>query len=145
MVSNGRARKWWRSGCARVVRCRMRNYLNLHVSQRAHVLAFAVLSCTDANGHSRPPGITRKLQRAAIAIPTNLAKGCGHDSRRVFARYIATAAASAMRLEYLLLLARDLGVLSELQYGPLATESIAVRRMCRTLRHRVLREQPLGG
>jgi four helix bundle protein len=122
----------------------MRNFQNLSVAQRAHALALAVTSCTGPDSPDGPPGVTPQLQRAAIAIPTNLAKGCGYDSRRVFARYIDRAAASAMRLDYLLLLARDLGVLSELQYGPLAAETIAVRRMCHALRQHVIREERIG-
>ena len=122
----------------------MRNYNDLTVWQRAHALVLAVFECTDAVGRGAPPGLVSQFRRSAMTIPTNLAKGCGYDSRREFARYLAIAAASAVELEYQLQLARDLGVLSELQYGPLTSETIAVRRMCRALRDHVLREERLA-
>ncbi len=79
-----------------------------------------------------------------MTIPTNLAEGCGHDSRREFARYVAIAAASAVELEYLLRLAHDLEVIDSAQHATLHDETVAVRRMCRGLRAYALRDESVG-
>jgi four helix bundle protein len=119
----------------------MRNYNQLTAWQRAHALVLSIFRSTDHVGRRGPPGLVSQLRRAAMAIPTNLAEGCGHDSRREFARYVAIASASAVELDYLLLLAHDLGVIDAAAHARLEAETVAVRRMCRGLRTFVLRDE----
>ncbi len=123
----------------------MRDYRHLTAWQRAHALTLAVFRCTDRVGRRGPPGLVSQIRRAVMTIPTNIAEGCGHDSRREFARYLAIAAASAVELEYLFRLANDLGVIDAAQHETLCVETVAVRRMCRGLRARVLQEEHLAG
>jgi four helix bundle protein len=123
----------------------MRDYRHLTVWQRSHALVLTVFRCTDRVARRGPPGLVSQIRRAVMTIPTNLAEGCGHDSRREFARYLAIASASAVELEYLLRLAHDLGVIDAPQHESLAAETVAVRRMCRGLRARVLQDEHLAG
>ncbi len=117
----------------------MRDFHQLDVWRRAHQLVVAVHRATDTRPRA-PSGLTGQLRRAAMSIPTNIAEGCGHDTRREYARFLAIASASAVEVEYLLLLARDLGQLTAPECEALARETVAIRRMCRTLRHRILAE-----
>jgi four helix bundle protein len=117
----------------------MRDYTQLKVWQRAHALVLSVFRSTDRVGRRGPPGLVSQLRRAVMTIPTNLAEGCGHDSQREFARYVAIASASAVELEYLLRMAHDLEVIDAAQHAMLHEETVAVRRMCRGLRAYALR------
>jgi four helix bundle protein len=121
----------------------MRDYQQLTVWRRAHALVVAAFRGTERARRRGVPGLVGQLRRAVMAIPTNIAEGCGHESRREYARFLAIAAASATELEYLLLLAKDLGILAAEDHVALTAETIAVRRMCRALRARVLAEDSL--
>jgi four helix bundle protein len=119
----------------------MRDYEQLHVWRRSHALVLAAFRASEKARRSGPPGLVGQLRRAAMAIPTNIAEGCGHDSRREFARFVSIAAASAVELQYLLRLSRDLGVIVPDAYAELAAETTAVRRMCRGLRKHLRSEE----
>ncbi len=69
------------------------------------------------------------MRRACASIPTNVAEGCGRDTKRELARFIDIATGSASEVEYQLLLAKDLGYLPEDQHSTLSSEVVEIRRM----------------
>jgi len=70
-----------------------------------------------------------QLVRAAVSVSANIAEGCGRAGDRDFRRFIRIALGSASELEYHLLLARDLGILPDASYEPLAGQVAEVKRM----------------
>ena len=70
-----------------------------------------------------------QLTRAAIAVPANLAEGCGRTGDRDLRRFVRMALGSASELEYHLLLARDLAVLPAQEYEQLTAAVVEVKRM----------------
>ncbi|MBI3568456.1 MAG: four helix bundle protein [Gemmatimonadetes bacterium] len=87
------------------------------------------------------PGLSSQMRRAAAAIPTNIAEGCGQPTRREFARFLQIALASAHELDYHLLLAHDLGALAGPHYARLDARTAQVKQMLSALLRRV-REKP---
>jgi len=83
----------------------------------------------DALPKSEVFGITIQLRRAAIAIPTCIAEGCGRDGDVEFGASLHKARAAASELEYLLLLCRDLGYLTEVLHTQLSGDVVTVRKM----------------
>ena len=73
--------------------------------------------------------ITSQVQRAAVSIPTNIAEGCGKDSDAELSRYFKIAMGSSSELEYLLLLAHDLGFIVDKEYQSLSTNLVEIRKM----------------
>jgi len=73
--------------------------------------------------------LTNQIQRAAVSIPANIAEGCGKDSDAELKRYLSIAMGSSSELEYLLLLARDLGYLQTSTYQSLQNDLIETRKM----------------
>jgi four helix bundle protein len=67
----------------------------------------------------------------------NIAEGCGKQSNRELARFLDIAMGSAKELDYQLLLARDVGVLSTLRHEKLSREAEEVRRMLYALTKKV--------
>lgn len=74
-------------------------------------------------------GITSQVRRASTSIPTNIAEGCGRSTDPEFARFLGIAFGSASELEYLLLLAHDLGLIVHADYESLSAEVVEVKRM----------------
>lgn len=74
-------------------------------------------------------GLTTQIRRSCASIPANIAEGCGRGGDAEFARFLQIAMGSASELEYHLLLARDLGLLNDLDYERLSQETTEVKQM----------------
>src|SRR5690349_1580795 len=120
----------------------MKPFRQLKVWEKSHALTLAVFRATRAVKRGEYPGLVAQLRRAASSIPTNIAEGCGHSTEREFARFLQMAMASASELEYHLLLAFDLGMLSLQSYRELDGRVIEVKRMLAALLRRVRNELP---
>jgi four helix bundle protein len=107
----------------------MRDFRELEVWRRAHLLVQAVYRATKQLPKEEIFGLTVQLRRSATAVATRIAEGCGVDSDVEFAGYLQRAKAGASELEYLLLLARDLGYLPEGEFVQLSEEVVSVRKM----------------
>ncbi len=107
----------------------MKDFRTLKVWEKAHVLTLAIYKATSSFPKQETYGVTSQVQRAAASIPTNIAEGCGKDSDAELKRFFLIAMGSSSELEYLLLLAHDLGYLSDEIYKNLHGNLVEVRRM----------------
>jgi four helix bundle protein len=112
----------------------MSDYRTLDAWQRAHQLTLAVYRATASYPASERYGLTAQTRRAVTSIPSNIAEGAGRDSDRDFARFVAVAAASSNETEYQLLLARDLGYVTDGTFRAITLEISRVRSMLTRLR-----------
>jgi four helix bundle protein len=76
--------------------------------------------------------------RAATSIPTNIVEGTGQESAKEFGRFLSIAIKSSSELEYHLILASDLQLLTRSDFTSLTDQTIQVRRMLYVLRTRVI-------
>ncbi|MEK6751408.1 MAG: four helix bundle protein [Chloroflexota bacterium] len=107
----------------------MKDFRTLKVWEKAHDLVLEVYKSTGSFPKQEMYGVTSQIQRAAVSVPTNIAEGCGKDSDAELKRYFLIAMGSSSELEYLLLLARDLGYLPAENYQPLQFRLVEVRKM----------------
>jgi four helix bundle protein len=77
----------------------------------AHELTLVIYRVTRAWPAEERYGLTSQIRRAAAAVPTNLAEGAAKRGSREFRRFVDIALGSLGEMAYLLLLARDLGLL----------------------------------
>jgi four helix bundle protein len=70
-----------------------------------------------------------QMLRAAMSIPANIVEGSGKNSSREFVRFLRIALGSATELEYHLIAARDVAVISRSDFESLSLQTIQVRRM----------------
>jgi len=82
-------------------------------------------------------GLTSQIRRAGASIPTNLAESCGRWGDGEMGRFIQIAMGSASELDYLLLLARDLGYVESTTHKNLRDELAEIRRMLTVFYKRV--------
>ena len=107
----------------------MRDFRELKVWQRAHQLALSVCKNTRSFPKDEVYGLTGQMRRACTSIPANIAEGGGRGTDPEMVRFLRIAMGSAAELEYLLLLARDLGYLNGTIHDHMASEVMQVRRM----------------
>lgn len=115
----------------------MRNFRELKVWEKAHMLTLEVYALTAAFPKDELYGLTSQVRRAVISIPANIAEGCGRATEAEFAHFLQVAAGSASELDYELLLAHDLKYLGQADYTANAAALTEVRKMLTALISRV--------
>jgi four helix bundle protein len=117
----------------------MRDFRNLEVWKNAHQLTLEIYHLTQNFPRTEVFGLSIQLRRGAAAIATNIAEGCGR-AQADFARFVQSAFGPACEVEYQLLLARDLGIISGEQHDAALAKLLDVKRMLNGLLKRVQRD-----
>ena len=107
----------------------MKDFRTLKVWEKAHALTLSIYKASVGFPKNELYALTNQIQRATVSIPANIAEGCGKDSDAELKRYFQIAMGSSSELEYLILLAHDLGYLSQAVYQELQSSLIEVRKM----------------
>ena len=111
----------------------MKDFRDLKVWERSHHLTLDVYKATVGFPREELYGLTSQMRRSSASIAANLAEGCGKRGNSEFQRYLQIASGSASELDYHLLLSRDLGLLSSIDYDTLAEQLGKLRRMLTSL------------
>jgi four helix bundle protein len=115
----------------------MRNYEDLQVWQKAHNLTLEIYKNTRCFPSEERFGLTSQIRRSCSSIGANLAEGCGRRSDGEMARFVQIAMGSGAELSYHLLLARDLGFLSQSCSEKLRSDLSEIMRMLSSLSQKV--------
>jgi four helix bundle protein len=107
----------------------MGDFKKLLVWQKAHALAIHTHRVATGTRRSHLAALRGQLVRAAMSIPANIVEGRRQESERDFARFLRYALNSGCELEYHLIVANDIGAISEAEASSLTNEVIEVRRM----------------
>ena len=107
----------------------MQNFRQLSVWQKSHKLTLFIYNITRTFPKEERFGLTSQLRRAASSIAANIAEGCGRSTRIEFRRFLDLAMGSASEVEYFLLLAFDLGLITAVTYDPAGKSITEIKRM----------------
>lgn len=118
----------------------MRDFKNLSVWQKSHRLTLEVYRLSQVFPRDEVFGLTSQIRRASSSVGANIAEGCGRDTAADFGRFLHIAMGSASELEYHLLLARDLGHISEDDFLTVSDSAAEVKKMLTGLIQRLRSE-----
>jgi four helix bundle protein len=104
----------------------MQDYRKLEAWQKAHSITLSTYAKTADFPKAELFGLTSQMRRAAVSVPANIAEGC-YRGQRSLAQSLRIALGSAGELEYYVILAGDLQLLSESDRKILATEVSEVK------------------
>ena len=104
----------------------MQDFQKIDAWRKAHALVLAVYRETQSMPREEIFGVTNQLRRSALAIASRIAEGSGGVE---FAVALRKAQASCNELEYLILVARDLGYWKPEAGERLTVDTIEVRKM----------------
>lgn len=96
-----------------------RNFRNYKVWQDAVSYASEVYKVTATMPYFEKKGLCDQLQRAVVSISSNIAEGCAKPSDAEFAKFLDTALGSAFEVETQLLIAKNVGYITEELYNEL--------------------------
>ena len=122
----------------------MRGYRDLETWQNAMELVKGVYVATRHFPKDELYGLTSQLRRAAVSIPSNIAEGCGRNSRNELRHFLGQARGSLAEVETQLELARSLGYLDSVAATALLSKAAQLGRMLTGLRDWSTREEAAG-
>jgi four helix bundle protein len=105
------------------------NYRDLIVWQRAIELAKLVYQVTECFPKHELYGLAAQVRRAAVSVPSNIAEGQGRLSRKGFRQFLGQARGSLLELETQIVIARELGYLTQEAVQPVFNCSDEVSRL----------------
>jgi four helix bundle protein len=114
------------------------DFKKLEVWRKAHALVLDVHRVATRIRGSDNAALRSQIIRAAMSIPTNIVEGTGQKTGKEFARFIGFALNSASELDYHLIVARDLRLISASDFEPLSSRTVEVRKMLHGLQNTVL-------
>lgn len=111
----------------------MRGVEELDVFGRAHELTLQLYKATGNFPKEEFYALTSQIKRAASSICANLMEGSHRLGTKEFRQFVGIANGSAGELKYHILLAKDLGYITENHYFHLKEEIDTVCKMLRGL------------
>lgn len=112
---------------------KIESWRDLLVWQKAHTAVLEVYRVTKTFPADERFRLIDQLCRAAASVPTNIAEGKGRGSLAEFRQFLIIARGSIEETRYLLLLARDLGLLSMETHAQLEASYTEVSKMTNAL------------
>jgi len=91
----------------------LRTHKDLDVWNAAMELAGQIYAVTAKFPKEERYGLTSQARRCAVSIPSNIAEGAARNSRKEFVQFLHIALGSVAELETQLILARNMGFISE--------------------------------
>ncbi len=107
----------------------MHNFKNLKIWQNSRLLVKEVFLSTRDFPVDEKFGLVSQILRSAYSIPSNIAEGSGRSTNKEFARFLDIALGSAFELETQLILASDIGYLSENKLQEIQTLLQEIQKM----------------
>ena len=106
----------------------MQDFRKLQVWQLNRKLTVNVYRATGAFPRDERYGLSSQMRRAAVAIGSCIAEGCGRGSNADTLRFFQMSFGSCVELLHQLITSNDLGFLPDQQLKELEEESEVVRR-----------------
>lgn len=106
----------------------MRDFRQLRVWEDAHGLTLGIYWITKDFPKEELFALTNQMRRASSSIPTNIAEGCGRETRKDYAHFLQIALGSSFELDYQIFLAKDLKYIDEKKYLELNDKVDKIKR-----------------
>ncbi len=105
----------------------MRDYTKYEIWKLAHQFVLDIYQISENFPKNEVFGLTSQIRRAAVSVNLNIVEGCGRGSDQDFKRMLTIASGSAFEAEYSLLLAKDLGYISEKTFNEIAPKAAELK------------------
>lgn len=110
-----------------------KGFRNLITWQKAYELALEVYEITQRFPRHEQYGLTSQMRRAAVSVSVNIAEGYERQYRKEYIQFLMIAKGSLGEFETYLLLAKDLGYLTDNKYNEISIRRQVVGKLLRGL------------
>jgi len=108
---------------------KIKSFTDLIAWQEGHKLAIMVYKKTKFFPKEELYGLTSQVRRNVISITSNVAEGFSRQTKKEKRQFYYTSLGSVTELQNQLLLARDIGYLSEKDFSEIAKQTVLVRKL----------------
>lgn len=122
----------------------MHHFKNLKIWQKARFLVNDIYDITSDFPETEKFGLTSQIRRCAVSIPSNIAEGAGRGSDGDFANFLSFSIGSSFELETQLILAKDLGLLSDVTFDRVTPELSEIQKILIGFRSKILNKSNKG-
>ncbi|MBQ3949156.1 MAG: four helix bundle protein [Bacteroidales bacterium] len=105
-----------------------RSFRDYSVWKEAVDLATHIYTITSDMPWFEKKGLCDQMQRSAVSISSNIAEGAGRVSDGEFSHFLSIALGSAFETETQLLISKNVGYISEEQYGDILKKLTSVEK-----------------
>ena len=117
---------------------KVESHRDLIVWQRSMALAVDVYKLSAKFPAVETYRLTSQLTRAVTSVPANIAEGHTRSTAKDFAHFLSIARGSLMETETFLMLAVQLGYLTDAEASPALASITEISKMLTTLRARII-------
>jgi len=107
-----------------------KSFTNLETWKEAHKLVILIYKMTKGFPKEEMFGLTSQIRRAAVSVTSNIAEGYGRRHLKEKINFYYISIGSLSEIENQLLIARDIGYVSEELSKELQDQTITTRKMC---------------
>lgn len=110
-----------------------KDFKELLVWQHAHLLTLEVYRVTQQFPQEERFGLSNQLRRAVVSVESNIAEGSARNTSRDFLQFLFVARGSLAEVEVQLLIARDLGYISDEEFVQANTPRLSAMKLLQLL------------
>lgn len=108
---------------------KIKSFTDLEAWKESHKFVLIIYKITKEFPKNEMFGLINQLRRAAVSIVSNIAEGFTRESSKEKARFYFISKSSNTEVQSQLLIARDLGYISEEVFSDAAKQSIKVNKL----------------
>jgi four helix bundle protein len=108
---------------------KIRSFRDLNAWRSGHGLILLIYKITEDFPEKERFGLTSQIRRAAVSITSNISEGFNRESLKEKIQFYSISRGSLAEVQNQLLIARDIGFLSEGLFLKAADESVVVSKL----------------
>lgn len=110
-----------------------KDFKELLVWQQAHLLTLEVYRVTQQFPQEERFGLSNQLRRAVVSVESNIAEGSARNTSRDFLQFLFVARGSLAEVEVQLLIAKDLGYITDDEFVQANTPRLSAMKLLQLL------------
>lgn len=108
---------------------RIQSFTDLDAWKKGHELVLMVYKITKSFPNEEVFGLTIQMRRSAVSITSNIAEGFSRQTHKEKVQFYSIALGSVTELQNQLLIAKDVGYLSDEKFQQAAKQSVTVHKI----------------
>lgn len=115
----------------------MHDFTELRVWLKAMDLAEQIYLVTESFPNKEMFGITNQMRRCSVSISSNIAEGCGRNSKNEFLYFLSVANGSTLELQSQVMLSKRLGFINSETETSIIEKIIEIKNMNKKLQETI--------
>lgn len=113
---------------------KIKSFTDLFAWKEGHKLVLAIYKETESFPNKEMFGLVSQMRRASVSITSNIAEGFSRNTSKDKCHFYAIAHGSLTEIQNQLVIARDVGYLSQVKFAQIANQTILVSKLINGLR-----------